>query len=292
MTLQPSDGADAAAAGAPAAEPDGRRNRRTRHRGPIMLRGGEPDPQTLGTTTDQRLLDRRGPTDWVHTDPWRVLRIQSEFVEGFGLLAELPRAVSVFGSARTPRDHPHYASGVALGAALARAGYAVITGGGPGAMEAANRGASEAGGLSVGLGIELPFEQELNEWVDVGISFRYFFVRKTMFVKYAQAFVILPGGFGTLDELFEALTLVQTRKVTRFPVILYGSDYWAGLIHWIRTTMAPMGTISEADLDLITVTDDIDAAIAEIQAAEAARAEGDAGGGMRALPRDTGPVDD
>ena len=288
MTLQP-DGTQPP--GAPL-EPDGGRPRRPRHRGPIMLRGGEPDPQTVGTTTDQRLLDRRGPTDWVHTDPWRVLRIQSEFVEGFGLLAELPRAVSVFGSARTPRDHPHYASGVAVGAALARAGYAVITGGGPGAMEAANRGASEAGGLSVGLGIELPFEQELNEWVDVGISFRYFFVRKTMFVKYAQAFVILPGGFGTLDELFEALTLVQTRKVTRFPVILLGSDYWTGLVHWIRTTMVPMGTISEADLELFTVTDDIDHAIAEIQAAEAARAEGETGGGMRALPRDSGPVDD
>jgi uncharacterized protein (TIGR00730 family) len=288
MTLQP-DGTPPP--GNPL-EPDGRAPRRPRHRGPIMLRGGEPDPQTMGTTTDQRLLDRRGPTDWVHTDPWRVLRIQSEFVEGFGLLAELPRAVSVFGSARTPRDHPHYASGVAIGAALARAGYAVITGGGPGAMEAANRGASEAGGLSVGLGIELPFEQELNEWVDVGISFRYFFVRKTMFVKYAQAFVILPGGFGTLDELFEALTLVQTRKVTSFPVILFGSDYWAGLVHWIRTTMVPMGTISEADLELFTVTDDLDHAIAEIHEAEAARAEGDTGGGMRALPRDSGPVDD
>jgi uncharacterized protein (TIGR00730 family) len=257
-----------------------------------VLRGGEPDPRYAGTTTDQRLLDRRGPTDWVHTDPWRVLRIQSEFIEGFGLLAELPRAVSVFGSARTPRDHPHYATGVALGAALAQAGYAVITGGGPGAMEAANRGASEAGGLSVGLGIELPFEQELNEWVDLGISFRYFFVRKTMFVKYAQAFVILPGGFGTLDELFEALTLVQTRKVTRFPVILFGSEYWAGLVDWVRSTMAGQGTISPSDLELFTVTDDIDVAVAEIQKAWAAREEGDAGGGMRSLPRDLGPVDD
>jgi uncharacterized protein (TIGR00730 family) len=274
------------------AQPEVRRPRPTRHRGPIMLRGGEPDPQTQGTTTDQRLLDRRGPTDWVHTDPWRVLRIQSEFVEGFGLLAELPRAVSVFGSARTARDHPYYAAGVELGAALARAGYAVITGGGPGAMEAANRGAHEAGGLSVGLGIELPFEQELNEWVDVGISFRYFFVRKTMFVKYAQAFVILPGGFGTLDELFEALTLVQTRKVTRFPVILYGTDYWSGLIDWVRSTMVPAGTISEADLELFVLTDDVDRAVAEIRAAEAGRGDGDAGGGMRALPRDSGPVDD
>jgi uncharacterized protein (TIGR00730 family) len=277
--------------------PDGRRPRPTRHRGPIVLRGGEPDPAYAGTTTDQRLLDRRGPTDWVHTDPWRVLRIQSEFVEGFGLLAELPRAVSVFGSARTPRDHPHYAAGVQLGAALAQAGYAVITGGGPGAMEAANRGASEAGGLSVGLGIELPFEQELNEWVDVGISFRYFFVRKTMFVKYAQAFVILPGGFGTLDELFEALTLVQTRKVTRFPVLLYGSEYWSGLLDWVRSTMVETGTISPQDVELLTVTDDLDAIVAEIQAADSSRQAGEGGGGMRSPrydppPAISGPVDD
>jgi uncharacterized protein (TIGR00730 family) len=272
-------------------QPEGRRPRPTRHRGPIMLRGGEPDPQTQGSTTDARLLDRRGPTDWVHTDPWRVLRIQSEFVEGFGLLAELPRAVSVFGSARTPRDHPHYSAGVQIGTALAEAGYAVITGGGPGAMEAANRGASEAGGLSVGLGIELPFEQELNEWVDVGIAFRYFFVRKTMFVKYAQAFVILPGGFGTLDELFESLTLVQTRKVTRFPVILYGSAYWSGLIEWIRSTMLEQGTISPGDMELFTVTDDVGEVIATIQAAEAARQDGERGGGMRSLPPMTGPSD-
>src|SRR3954463_11964655 len=271
-------------------QPDGRRTRRIRHRGPIMLRGGEPDPTVQGSTTDERLLDRRGPTDWVHTDPWRVLRIQSEFVEGFGLLAEMPQAVSVFGSARTPRDHPHYAVGVELGAALAQAGYAVITGGGPGAMEAANRGASEAGGLSVGLGIELPFEQELNEWVDVGIAFRYFFVRKTMFVKYAQAFVILPGGFGTLDELFEALTLVQTRKVTRFPVILFGTEYWSGLLDWVRGTLAEAGTINAADLDLITVTDDIDEVLTVIQAADAARRAGDGGGGMQHVPT-SGPLE-
>jgi uncharacterized protein (TIGR00730 family) len=271
-------------------QPD-RHRRPTRHRGPVILRGGEPDTRDQGTTTDQRLLDLRGPTDWVHTDPWRVLRIQAEFVEGFGLLAELPRAVSVFGSARTPRDHPHYAAGAAICAALAQAGYAVITGGGPGAMEAANRGASEAGGLSVGLGIELPFEQDLNEWVDVGIAFRYFFVRKTMFVKYAQAFVILPGGFGTLDELFEALTLVQTRKVTRFPVILFGTEYWSGLIDWIRNTLAPTGTINAADLDLITVTDDIGEAMAVIQAADAARRSGDGGGGMQYVPVEQGPLE-
>jgi uncharacterized protein (TIGR00730 family) len=274
----------------PSPQPD-RHPRPTRHRGPVVLRGGEPTSQPEGSTTDQRLLDRRGPSDWVHTDPWRVLRIQSEFVEGFGLLAELPRAVSVFGSARTPRDHPHYAAGVAIGAALAQAGYAVITGGGPGAMEAANRGASEAGGMSVGLGIELPFEQDLNEWVDVGIAFRYFFVRKTMFVKYAQAFVILPGGFGTLDELFEALTLVQTRKVTRFPVILFGTEYWSGLLAWIRSTLAGTGTINAADLDLITVTDDIGEVMAVIQAADQARRTGDGGGGMQYVPVEQGPLE-
>jgi uncharacterized protein (TIGR00730 family) len=280
-------------AGAPPAQPtpDARRPRPTRHRGPVVLRGGEPLAQDEGSTTDQRLLDRRGPSDWVHTDPWRVLRIQSEFVEGFGLLAELPRAVSVFGSARTPRDHPYYAAGVAIGAALAEAGYAVITGGGPGAMEAANRGACEAGGMSVGLGIELPFEQDLNEWVDVGIAFRYFFVRKTMFVKYAQAFVILPGGFGTLDELFEALTLVQTRKVTRFPVILFGTEYWSGLVEWIRTTLAEAGTINAADLELITVTDDIAEVMRVVQAADKARRAGDGGGGMQHVPVDQGPLE-
>jgi hypothetical protein len=271
---------------------DGRRNRLARHRGPITLRGGEPDPQRAGTTTDQRLLDRRGGSDFVHTDTWRVLRIQAEFVEGFGLLADLPRAVSVFGSARTPRDSEFYAVGEQLGAALAGAGYAVITGGGPGAMEAANKGACLAGGMSVGLGIELPFEQELNEWVDIGVLFRYFFVRKTMFVKYAQAFVILPGGFGTLDELFEALTLVQTTKVTRFPVILFGSAYWAGLVEWIRNTMVPHGTVSPADLDLLYVTDDVAEVISVIQGADAARAgNGDGPPPGDAVPR-SAPVDD
>ena len=226
--------------------------------------------QIVPGTSDQRLLDRQGSADWVHTDPWRVLRIQSEFVEGFGLLAELPRAVSIFGSARTSRDHPDYAAGRALGAALATAGFAVITGGGPGAMEAVNQGASEAGGISVGLGIELPFEQRLNDWVDIGLNFRYFFARKTMFVKYAQAFVILPGGFGTMDEMFEALTLVQTRKVTRFPVILYRGAYWAGLLDWVRDTLVPEGKIAARDLDLVTVTDDVDEAVKIIvKAAEA-----------------------
>ncbi len=225
-----------------------------KRKGPVLLRRDQ-----VGTgTTDQRLLDTTGPTDWLHTDPWRVWRITSEFVEGFGTLAELPPAISVFGSARTNVDSPEYAAGVAIGRALVEAGYAVITGGGPGAMEAANRGASEAGGLSVGLGIELPFEQGLNDFVDLGLNFRYFFVRKTMFVKYAQGFVVLPGGLGTLDELFEALTLVQTKKVTRFPVILFGSAYWSGLVAWLRDTLVAQGKASPADLELFHVTDEVD----------------------------------
>ena len=241
------------------------RARRTpeRQRGPVTLRRG----QVQQSTTDQRLLDHRGPSDWVHTDPWRVMRIQTEFVEGFGLLAELPRAVSVFGSARTKTDSPDYAVARQLGGALAEAGWAVITGGGPGVMEATNRGASEAGGLSVGLGIELPFEQSLNDWVDLGIEFRYFFARKTMFVKYAQAFVILPGGFGTMDELFEALTLVQTHKVNQFPVILIGTDFWEPLIAWMRTALVGRGLVAEADLQLFTVTDDVDEVVKIIERA-------------------------
>jgi uncharacterized protein (TIGR00730 family) len=235
-----------------------------RHRGPVVLRG---DQRMQTSTTDQRLLDTRGPTDWVHSDPWRVLRIQAEFVEGFGSLASLPRAVAVFGSARTPRDHPQYLLGRRIGAALADAGYAVITGGGPGIMEAVNRGAKEQNGLSVGLGIELPFEQGMNRWVDLGVNFRYFFVRKTMFVKYSQAFICLPGGFGTLDELFESLTLVQTKKVTKFPVVLFGSDYWGGLVEWIRNQVLVEGKISPADMNLIHVTDDVDDAIAVVHEA-------------------------
>ena len=241
---------------------------RARFKGPVIQRRGQVD--ATASTTDQRLLDSRGPTDWVHTDPWRVLRIQSEFVEGFGALAELGEAVTVFGSARTPSDAPSYALGEKIGAGLARAGFAVITGGGPGVMEAANKGASEAGGVSVGLGIELPFEDGLNDWVDVGINFRYFFARKTMFVKYAQGFVVLPGGLGTLDELFEALTLVQTRKVTRFPIVLVGSEYWAGLLAWLRETSLAAGTISASDLDMITVTDDPDEVVRLMVAARVA----------------------
>ncbi|WP_344600905.1 TIGR00730 family Rossman fold protein [Sporichthya brevicatena] len=225
-----------------------------RHRGPVVLRRRF----TQSGTTDQRLLDSSGPTDWVHTDPWRVMRIQSEFVEGFGLLAEIGPAITVFGSARTPRDHAEYELSRRLGYELAQAGYAVITGGGPGVMEGANRGCVEGGGTSVGLGIELPFEQGLNSYVDIGLDFRYFFVRKTMFVKYAQGFVFMPGGFGTLDELFEALVLVQTGKVTRFPVVLVGTDYWAGLVDWLKVRMVEAGKISPHDMDLIEVTDDVE----------------------------------
>ena len=217
------------------------------HRGPLTLRGA----QVPRSTTDQRLLDDRGRTDWVHTDPWRVLRIQSEFVEGFGGLAEIGPAISVFGEI-----------GVRLGAAIARAGYGVITGGGPGLMEAANKGAVEAGGTSIGLGIELPFETGLNEYVELGINFRYFFVRKTMFVKYAEGFIVLPGGFGTLDELFEAITLVQTGKVTSFPIVLIGVDYWSGLLDWLREQALASGTISPEDLNLLHLTDDPDAIVA------------------------------
>jgi uncharacterized protein (TIGR00730 family) len=230
---------------------------RSKQKGPVIQRRGQVD----GSTTDQRLLDSRGTTDWVHSDPWRVLRIQAEFVEGFGALAELGPAIAVFGSARTAADDPAYALGELLGRRLVEAGFAVITGGGPGAMEAANKGASEAEGVSVGLGIELPFESGLNEWADVGINFRYFFARKTMFVKYSQGFVVLPGGFGTLDELFEALTLVQTKKVTRFPIVLIGTEYWSGLLSWLRDVAMADGKLNEADLDMIQLTDDLDEAV-------------------------------
>lgn len=229
-----------------------------KHKGPVVLRRGR---NSESTTSDQRLLDERGPGNWIHSDTWRVLRIQSEFVEGFGALAEVPKAVTVFGSARTPRDHVEYARSRELGTALAEAGFAVITGGGPGVMEGANRGASSAEGFSIGLGIELPFEQGLNDWVDLGINFRYFFVRKTMFVKYSQAFVCLPGGFGTLDELFEALTLVQTGKVTKFPIVLLGTEFWSGLLDWIKNTLVAEGKVSPSDLELIHCTDSVEEAV-------------------------------
>ncbi len=236
--------------------------------GPVTLRRSRATLSTM----DQRLLDSRGPTDWVHTDPWRIMRILSEFVEGFGALAELGKAISVFGSSRSRPGDADYELGVQVGQRLVQAGYAVITGGGPGVMEAANKGACEAGGVSVGLGIELPFEQGLNPYVDLGINFRYFFARKMMFVKYAQGFVVLPGGFGTLDELFESMTLVQTGKITKFPIILMGSEFWGGMVDWLRDRLAGNKKIASTDLDLITLTDDLDEVIEVIRVAEADRA--------------------
>ena len=230
---------------------------RSKNKGPVTLRRKAVDEGT----TDQRLLDSRGPSEWVHTDPWRVMRIQAEFIEGFGALAELGHAIGVFGSARTKPDSRFYALAEEVGRSLVEADFAVITGGGPGSMEAANKGAIEAGGTSVGLGIELPFEAGLNEYVDLGINFRYFFARKTMFVKYAQGFIFLPGRLGTFDELFEALTLVQTRKVTSFPVVLMGVDYWQGLIDWLRGTVLAEGKIAETDLEMLVLTDDVDHAV-------------------------------
>lgn len=243
-----------------------------KQKGPVRLRRSQVDH----STTDQRLLDSRGPSDWVHTDPWRVLRIQAEFVEGFGSLAELGPAIAVFGSARTKPDHPHYAQAEECGRKLADAGFAVITGGGPGTMEAANKGASQAGGVSIGLGIELPFETGLNAWVDKGINFRYFFVRKTMFVKYSQGFIALPGGIGTLDELFEAITLVQTGKKTAFPIVLVGVAYWQGMLDWMRDTMLADGKISPRDLELVHLTDSIDDAVALMVQARTIREAKDA----------------
>ncbi len=232
-------------------------HRRVRRQGPVTLRG----QQIPATTTDQRLLDRRGAADWVHTDPWRVLRIQAEFVEGFGLLAELGPAVSIFGSARTARGAAEYLMAERIAHGLVQAGYAVITGGGPGIMEAANKGAVEGGGISVGLGIELPTEMGLNEYVNMGLEFRYFFVRKTCFIKYSQAFVVLPGGFGTMDELFEAVTLVATGKITKFPIVLVGRSYWSGLLSWLQDTMLARANIGPAELSLLRLVDDPEEAV-------------------------------
>ena len=208
-----------------------------------------------GVTEDKELLQRRDDS-FIHSDPWRTMRIQAEFVEGFDAMARIPQAVSVFGSARLPEGHKWYEAARQVGRELANAGYAVITGGGPGLMEAANRGCREAGGLSVGCNIELPYEQKSNDYIDVAIDFQYFFARKTMFVKYAEGFIVFPGGFGTFDELFEALTLIQTQKVGSFPVVLYGSEYWEGLIAWLRNATLAHGMISEKDLGLFTISDD------------------------------------
>ena len=229
-----------------------------RRAGRLVVRREAVDRQvpSRAGTADERLL-RRSRTAFLDSDPWRTLRIQAEFVEGFDALAGIGPAVTVFGSARAAETDPVYEQARELGRLLAEAGLTVITGGGPGVMAAANRGCFEAGGFSVGCNIELPHEQWLNPWVDLGVEFRYFFVRKTMFVKYAEGFVIFPGGFGTLDELFESLTLIQTGKIKHFPVFLVGTAYWAGLLAWFRDTLLAAGTIAAADLELFTVTDDL-----------------------------------
>jgi uncharacterized protein (TIGR00730 family) len=227
--------------------------------------------RTGKTTEDELLLQRPrrpapAPRDpaaaaFTHTDPWRVLRIQSELVAGIDALAEVGAAVAVFGSARTAADDPMYQAAADVGRRLVRAGFAVITGGGPGIMEAANRGAREAGGLSIGCNIELAREQHLNPYVDIAVNFRYFFARKTMFMKYSEGFVLFPGGFGTLDEMFEALTLIQTGKVSRFPVVLYGSAYWSGLLEWVKGQLLAGGKIDADDLRLLHVTDSTEEAV-------------------------------
>jgi hypothetical protein len=233
-----------------------RKRTRAHRSGAVFTRDGK-----ARLTEDQRLLQEDAGTAFLKTDSWRALRIMGEFVEGFDALAGVGPAVSVFGSARSSRSDPYYRMARSLARKLAKRGYAIITGGGPGVMEAANRGAREAGGVSVGCNIELPFEQGLNEFVTLGMEFRYFFVRKTMFVKYAEAFCIFPGGYGTLDELFEALTLIQTGKVQHFPVVLFGTEYWSGLLDWMLATAVADGKIGADDLTLFTVTDDVDEAI-------------------------------
>jgi len=220
-------------------------------------------------TEDERLLSQppRERRAFTKTDSWRVLRIMGEFVEGFDTLSDVHNAVTIFGSARTDSGDAYYEKAVETARLLAREGFPIITGGGPGVMEAANRGAQEGNGLSIGCNIELPFEQYLNTYVERAINFRYFFVRKTMFMKYAMAFVVFPGGYGTLDELFEALTLIQTGKVKLFPVVLFGREYWSGMIEWLRDRVAGEGKIATTDLDLFQVTDSPAEAVAIISAA-------------------------
>ncbi len=237
---------------------------RRRGRVSIAPRAAERLADANHRTEDEKLLARQPRPEFLDSDPWRSLRILSEFVEGFDALASIGPAVTIFGSARSRRGSAGYELARTIGRKVAEAGFAVITGGGPGMMEAANRGCQEGGGLSIGCNIELPNEQHLNPYVDLGVEFRYFFARKTMFVKYADAFVIMPGGFGTLDELFEALTLIETGKIRHFPVILVDSGYWRGLVDWLREVLLPAGAISEADLALVRLTDDPDEVVRTI----------------------------
>ncbi len=226
-------------------------------RGPVLLRGNMLD----GKNSTASLLAEAEDTSWLQTDPWRVLRIQSEFVDGIEALAELGPAVAIFGSARTPETDKYYQAARKAGNLIAKRNIAVITGGGPGIMEAANRGATEQGGKSVGLSIELPKEQRINDWVELSMTFRYFFVRKTMFVKYSQGAIFFPGGFGTLDEMTELLTLVQTHKTANIPTVLYGKEYWSGMIDWVQEKMVGRGMIDPLDTELVLITDDIEEAV-------------------------------
>jgi uncharacterized protein (TIGR00730 family) len=240
-------------------EPRRRRGRLTTTQPP-----GQPPGLAAAQTEDTRLFARPAPAR--QDDSWRALRILSEFVEGFDALSAIPPAISIFGSARIGPDDPMYDAARRVAASVVDAGFAVVTGGGPGVMEAANRGATEAGGVSVGCNIELPYEQELNAWVNLGVDFRYFFVRKTMFVKYAEGFVVFPGGFGTLDELFESLTLVQTGKILHFPIVLFGSGYWSGLLDWLRERVLAEHKVSSEELGLLQVCDDPDEVVEHIRA--------------------------
>jgi hypothetical protein len=234
---------------------------------------GKKMPGDSTMTEDRKLLERTAPPAFLDTDPWRALRILSEFVEGFDAMADVGPAITVFGSARVHEGSPAYDQARTIGRLLAQEGYAVITGGGPGVMEAANRGCQEGGGLSVGCNIELPHEQDINPYVDLGVEFRYFFARKVMFVKYADGFVIMPGGFGTMDELFEALTLIQTGKIRHFPVVLVGSEFFGGLVSYIRSTLLTGGMIAPADVDLVQITDDPEEVIRIVREGSRRRAE-------------------
>jgi uncharacterized protein (TIGR00730 family) len=270
-TTKPTVEADGGQGAGPPEEGEAGQGGPVRRSGRIVMRHdaaarlGKPD-----TTEDEKLLERppteRGRPPFLDSDPWRALRILSEFVEGFDALAAVGPAVTIFGSARSKPDSPDYDLARGIARRLAEQGFAIITGGGPGIMEAANRGCQDGGGLSIGCNIELPHEQGLNPYVDLGVEFKYFFARKTMFVKYADAFVIMPGGFGTLDELFESLTLIQTGKIRDFPVVLVGRAYWQGMLDWMREIQLPAGFVSQGDLDLLKLTDDPDEVCAIIQA--------------------------
>jgi uncharacterized protein (TIGR00730 family) len=241
---------------------------KTRSKGASRVIDTSIRDHAFAVTEDEKLLSQPGRRgDFTRSDPWRVMRIMGEFVEGFDTLSTVEKGVSLFGSARVGPDDPQYAAAQETARLLAEAGFSIITGAGPGIMEAANKGARAGNGPSIGCNIELPFEQGANPYVDTLVNFRYFMVRKTMFIKYSVAFIIFPGGFGTLDELFEALTLIQTGKIYQFPVILFGRHYWAGLVRWLQTRVLLEGKISAGDMDLMLLTDDPAEAVEAVRTA-------------------------